>query len=90
MKIVKSFEDEEFFEKYHNDQGFEDDAYKQKGHWYWGLNNDGHLCYHSSVYQNTDEWIIFNSPNNVKAAMKLSIRDMKRIIKEFGHLLVWI
>lgn len=55
MKIVKSFEDEEFFEKYHNDHGIQDDAYKQKGNWYWGLNSDGHLCYHSTVYQRTDE-----------------------------------
>lgn len=91
MKIVKFFEDEDFFEKYHNDQGIQDDAYKQKGHWYWGLSDDGDLCYHSSVYHHTEQWIIFNSnEKHYKVASKLSLKDMKKIVKEFGHLLVWI
>lgn len=90
MKIIKSFEDPEFFEKYHNDHGIQDEAYRMKGHWYWGLSDEGNLYYHSSIFCRENEWNIFNSPSNGKMITTLSIRDMKKIVKEFGHLLIFI
>ena len=91
MKIVKSFEDKDFFEKYHNDSERDiSDDYKMKGQWYWRLGDDGNLYYHSSVYCKTDEWQIFQQPHNWKVAANLSLKDMKKIVKQFGHLLVFI
>lgn len=78
MKIVKSFEDKGYF----------DDRFSStRETWRWGLGDDGNLYYQYDGGPHSDEWCWFFDPDE---RWSLSIQDMKRIVKEFGHLLVWL
>jgi hypothetical protein len=49
--------------------------------WIWGLGDDGWVYYKSNAYD-LDQWSIYG--------YSLSLRTMKKIVKEFGHLVVFI
>jgi hypothetical protein len=65
-----------------------DDEYAVREHrtdWYWGLGDDG------QIYRRCDS--TDNQWSDINAGMfpvNLNLRDMKLIVKEFGHLLVWL
>jgi len=79
MKIVKSFSDPEFFQKqYHSDI---------EGEWFWGLGDDGGLyCKCPADFEDPDRWYSYEHECHPRS---FSIRDMKRIVKAFGHLVVF-
>lgn len=83
MKIVKQFEDPQFLQKvYHWRENL-----SAKDKWVWGLGDDGELYFRCSIFTDPDEWSAFKDRNLI--ANNLSIKDMKRIVKEFGHLVVF-
>lgn len=84
FNIVKSFSDFEYFQKSYDELLPEEEL--KKGFWEWGLGNDGELYCRCSDFESPEEW--HNADNTTCDA--LTIRDMKRIVKEFGHLLVFI
>ena len=53
--------------------------------WFWGLGDDGNLYYRSSEFANQDRWHEYKR----LAGATLTIGDMKKIVKEFGHLIVF-
>ena len=90
MKIIKSYDDPEFFQKtikmYKSDTY---SSYTAKGNiWKWGLGDDGKLYCQCSDFADSENWHSLGICPT--AADVLSISDMKKIIKEFGHLLVWL
>ena len=79
MKIIKSFEDLEFFKRRYRGETVE-----PEDTWAWGLAEDGSLWYLNTLVDK--RW---HSAENIPN-LALSIKEMKRIVKEFGHLLVWM
>ena len=75
MKIVKSFKDPEFFRSRYGDDP--DDT------WEWGLGDDGELYYRCNKFAGND-WHNMGYVNII-----FTLRDMKRIVKQFGHLVVF-
>lgn len=82
MKIIKQFDDFAFIEKRY------EDAHEYT--WTWGLGDDGELYYHQTCKGKTDldSWCLATYNHIVMRYVSLQV--MKRIIKEFGHLLVWL
>jgi hypothetical protein len=78
MKIVKEFSDLEFFRK-----RYRGNFYSQQDMWLWGLGENGELYCRCSTFAE-GKWY----PSDDIPYLNLSIADMKRITKEFGHLLV--
>jgi len=74
IKIIKEFEDPEFA---HNRYG------DSKIKWSWGLGEDGQIYYNSSYY---GRWIILSDMFPVK----LSLRDMKRLVNAFDKYMIWL
>ena len=83
MKIIKSFDDFEFF-----DQMVEGPNDSQKDRWTWGLGDDGDLYFQWTESTDSFKWRAFK--NAIAAHRHLSLRVMKRLVKEFGHLLVFL
>lgn len=83
MNIVKQFDDFEFFDKVY--EGPND---PQKDRWTWGLGDDGELYFQSSDESRPYFW--FPLKNNSSKARWLSLRTMKKIVKEFGQWLVFM
>ena len=52
--------------------------------WYWGLGDDGNLYCRGSYY--SDRWRLFN----YGLGWDLTIKDMKKIVKQFGDLLPFL
>ncbi len=82
MKIIKQFDDFEFFDKVY--EGPND---PEKDMWKWGLGDNGVLYCQSTDFIFHPEWMTLG--HSPMAATKLSIKDMKKIVKEFGHLVVF-
>lgn len=84
MKIVKQFESNDFAKILYKDLYSHID-YKEGAPWLiWGLGNDGDLyVMHGFPYhlKETSSWIV--------PRMYISILEMKKIIKEFGHLIIF-
>jgi hypothetical protein len=85
MKIVKSFEDPEFLAEYYN--------------WYsasqligtsflWGLGDDGNLYAKCGRFTDPHRWYPTISLSDMEQYFQLKL--MKRIVKEFGHLVVFL
>lgn len=55
-------------------------------YWSWGLGDDGVLYGKGQIsgYVFTTAWYPYE-----RIGFGISIREMKRIVKEFGHLLIW-
>jgi len=82
VKILKEFEDPSFFSKRYNmvyTPGYD--------YWKWGLGEDGNIYCQCSDFIHPNQWYRLAE---VGAALDLSISDMKRLVKEFGHLLVFL
>jgi hypothetical protein len=86
MNIVKQFDDYVFFKK-HFYLAFEDnDPEYINGSWRWGLGDDGELYCQCSDFEDPKMWYDLSETSfGIK-----SIREMKKIVKEFGHLLVFV
>ena len=79
MKIVKSFDDHIFFEKTYYLSDIQ-------GQWFCGLSDDGELyCKCPADFKNPEEWYLFE-----ELRFNINLDDMKRIVKEFGNLLVFL
>jgi hypothetical protein len=50
--------------------------------WSWGLGDDGWVYYKSSAYEDPNKWCIYG--------YSIRLKTMCKIVKEFGHLLVWM
>jgi hypothetical protein len=88
MKILKEFSDPEFAVKvapklWIGNPDPQDD-------WFWGLGDDGEIYFRSNRYyfQAPGGWFRMSTSHEV--ATSISLRDMKHLVKEFGHLLVWL
>jgi len=84
MRIVKSFRDNEYLEKVYHWKDVSPDQF-----WEWGLGEDGDLYFKCSYAVNPEEWHQF-SESGQSVLSHITIRDMKRIVKEFGDLLVFL
>ena len=74
MKIIKSFEDYSFLKSAAGSP--EDFVFT------WGLGDDGYVYYKCSAYADPNEWKVYGH--------MLPLKTMCKIVKEFGHLLVWM
>lgn len=79
MKIVKQFDDPDFINRISRDKS---------GYWRWGLGDDGKVYCQASYFVSPNEW--FRLGYSPMAMDKMCVKDMVRIVKEFGHLLVWL
>lgn len=84
MQIIKQFEDKDFFERYYYLALEKEEL--ENGYWFWGLDSDGDLCCKCSDFLDPDSWYHYNE----LSFYKTNIKDMRKIVKEFGHLLVFI
>jgi hypothetical protein len=83
VNIVKEFEDHEFFRhpmmsspEFHNQYT-----------WYWGLEEGGEIYYRCTRFSDPDEWRRLT--NNRDIAVLIGLKTMKKLVKQFGHLLVF-
>jgi len=83
VKIVKEFEDHNFFThpkmstpEYHN--GYT---------WYWGLGDDAKIYYRCTRFTDPDLW--WNLEDSAEVAALVGLKTMKKLVKQFGHLLVF-
>jgi hypothetical protein len=78
MKIVKQFSSNDFAIKKSSPDMI-------GANWTWGLGNDGELYGRGSFAQYyIREWFIYRN-----ASFGIPISEMKKIIKEFGHLVIF-
>jgi hypothetical protein len=82
MKIVKQFEDPDFYNRL--SKNYEDIYHK----WIWGLGNDGEL-YFLSEGLTFHNWISYRKCVKEGTEIFLSFQDMKKLVKEFGHLIIF-
>lgn len=83
MKIVKSFDDFEYYNKVYD--GPNDPS---KDRWTWGLGDDGEIYWQSSDELDPFKWHLLKGAGWTRHY--LSLRVMKRLVKEFEHLLVFL
>jgi hypothetical protein len=83
MAIVKQFEDPEFLIDYYK---WVDTDQLKGSHFYWGLGDDGELYCQCATFITTGNWVPINYGN----LFPLPISALKRVVKEFGHLLVFL
>ena len=84
MKIIKEFEDTTFLDK----PDVSSSTLDNEGHkWIWGLGSDGDLYYRCTKFSKPDTWFVLKYSD---VARSINIYDMKRIVNEFGHLLVFL
>jgi hypothetical protein len=84
MKIIKEFSDPEFNKSHYSfsDPIINKSHYPMPYDWTWGLGDDGKLYCKSSIFMDAKEWLAFTD-----RSISLSLDEMIRIVKEFGHLL---
>jgi hypothetical protein len=84
MKIIKEFEDDDFFAH----PKISSPEYHGRYTWLWGLGDDGFIYYRSTRFSHPDEWRELSS--NERIAILVSLKTMKKLVNQFGHLLVFI
>jgi len=84
MKIIKSFEDAAFLALPRVSNGTNPINHT----WLWGLGDDGEIYYKCTKFSLPNEW--YNLHDNSIVSNCVSLKEMKKIVKEFGHLLVFI
>jgi hypothetical protein len=85
MKIIKQFEDKEtLLLIYH----WVETKELNGDYLYWGLGNDGNIYCRCSRFS-SNEWKIINNLGH-SLSRCFSLKLMKRIVNNFGHLEVWI
>lgn len=84
MNIVKQFEDKEYYllPGVRPTGRIEPDAT-----WFWGLGDDGQLYYRFVSIYFPDRWYAYQSHAD---SLPMSIAQMKKLVNEFGHLLVFL
>jgi hypothetical protein len=80
MKIIKSFQSPDFVQDHCPDAT-----------WEWGLGDDGRVYWRTSLHIFPNDWFTlgmtgFPFRSAVGAIMSLDIREMKKIIEQFGNL----
>ena len=88
MKIIKEFEDHDFFER-HYYISYDNEELK-KSYWRWGLGDDGELYYQSYASNLPGKWYNYPDARCYTENLLVNFDEMKRIVKEFGHLVVFI
>lgn len=83
VKIVKEFEDQEFF--CHSE--LSSPEYHNKYTWFWGLGEDGNIYYRCTRFVDPDQWDKLNRYPSI--AVLVSLKTMKKLVKQFGHLVVF-
>lgn len=83
MNIVKQFEDPEFLRRVYHWKT--DDEWKQDDKWIWGLGDDGELYFKCTRFIN-NPWSTFK---DVNVGEHITLSVMRRIVKEFGHLVIF-
>lgn len=84
MKIVKQFEDDDFLRKVYSWR--EPHEFNDQDKFIWGLGEDGNLYFKCTRFNPGDAWNTFKT---VAVADHLTLKEMKRLIKEFGHLVIF-
>lgn len=83
MQIIKSFRDDVYYKKYILHYNVNTPS---NGEWLWGIDAFGKLyCKCNSL--SIRGWLSY--PDQVNGLM-VDLKDMMRIVKEFGHLLVFL
>lgn len=78
MKIIKEFEDPEYYGKRYRGCPL--------GVWNWGLGDDGEIyCKSNAFGDRGEDWHSIDYLSIVPP-----IKEMKKLVKEFGHLLVFL
>lgn len=83
MKIVKEFEDPEVLRLLYHWCAEED---LDGSYFFWGLGDNGELYCRSDRFRQ-DNWFEIAAVSGFQGMINLKI--MKRIVKEFGHLVVF-
>lgn len=84
MNIAKQFEDEEYYRL----PGVRPTGIIPPGAtWLWGLGEDGQLYYRFVPSDYPDQWYAYQTHAEY---LPMSIAQMKKIVNEFGHLLVFL
>lgn len=93
LRIVKSFKSDEYATTMHN-RYVEGSTHRQietatlpggKPSLEWGLSSEGQLCCRGHfTYCNYPDWSEYES-----CVFSISLIEMKKIVKEFGHLVIF-
>ena len=80
MKIIKEFEDKEYYrlpvvKPKHR-------AIESYATWFWGLGEDGNVYYRFIPTDYPDRWYSLQNASD----LPMSVAQMKKIVNEFGHL----
>ena len=86
MKIVKEFDHLDFFERHHY-LAYDDEELKT-GYWRWGLGENGELYCQCSTFDRPNGWYLYEE-KCYEGQFYVLFSDMRRIVKEFGHLVVF-
>jgi len=87
MNIIKQFDDPHFFER-HYYLAFEDEELK-RGFWRWGLGDDGGLYYQCYAAEDPEDWYEYPDGDAYSEKLLVTFDEMRKIVKEFGHLVVF-
>jgi len=85
MKIVKQFEDNIFLNKFIDITEF-NKINDEPAYWLWGLGEDGNIYCQCNDFIDKDTWYLYK---HIYGFSLTDISDMKRIVKEFGHLVIF-
>jgi hypothetical protein len=83
MNIVKEFEDQDFFQH----PKISTPEYHSKYTWYWGLGDNGKIYFRCTRFSIPDDWHDLSFSSDI--APLIGLKTMKKIVKQFGHLLVF-
>ena len=84
MKILKEFEDKQY---YHSTGVRPVGVIQSDATWFWGLGEDGQLYYRFVPNDFPGKWYSYQTHAE---HLPMSIAQMKKIVSEFGHLLVFL
>lgn len=87
MKIVKQFDSNEWAIKHSGSRVSSWDGAEHKPNWTWALGDDGYLYGQGWILGHlyTNGWCRYED-----MSFGIPLTEMKKIVKEFGHLLVWL
>ena len=84
MNIIKEFEDADFFAH----PEISSPEYHGRYTWYWGLGDDGQIYYRCTRFSDPNEWWNLHEAQEIAAIVRL--KTMNKLVKQFGHLLVFL
>jgi hypothetical protein len=83
MNIIKEFEDQEFFCL----PEMSSPEYHGRYTWFWGLSSNGDIYFRCTRFTDPDEWRELRASGQI--AELVSLKTMKKLVKHFGHLLIF-